>query len=226
LRLPLRSLQAPLLYQHWGQRLWLSAYRCIYWEEEQALILSDLHFGKTGHFRKEGIAVPQQLYWEDLQRLFAATQHFKPKRLIVVGDFFHSHFNKELDLFSKWRSDLPHLQIDLVMGNHDILGKAWYASQDITLHRDALLLGPFHFMHAPPQEVNEATLTYCFSGHIHPGIRIRGTGKQSLRFPCFYFTATHCILPAFGSFTGLKLVEANPGEKLFAIVAQEVIEMA
>ena len=30
----------------------------MFWEEEKALIVSDLHFGKTGHFRKSGIAVP------------------------------------------------------------------------------------------------------------------------------------------------------------------------
>lgn len=197
----------------------------MYWEEERALILSDLHFGKTGHFRKEGIAVPQRAYQEDLQRLFAATQFFKPERLIVVGDFFHSHFNNELNLFSKWRNDMPHLTIDLVLGNHDVLGKRWYESQHIHVHNDALEKGPFTFVHAPADVKAVATDRYYFSGHLHPGVRLQGTGKQSLRFPCFYFTKSQCILPAFGSFTGLAIQDASAGEKIFAIVGKEVMEI-
>ncbi len=69
------------------------------------LLLSDLHFGKTGHFRKEGIAVPQAIYKEDLQRLVTQIQFFKPQQVVVIGDMFHSHANKELDLFKKWRND-------------------------------------------------------------------------------------------------------------------------
>ncbi|MDB5208454.1 MAG: pdeM, partial [Flavisolibacter sp.] len=40
-------MQAPTLYKHQSQNLWLSAQRSIFWEEEKALIVSDLHFGKT-----------------------------------------------------------------------------------------------------------------------------------------------------------------------------------
>src|SRR5690349_23713037 len=100
---------------------WLSLQRCVYWEEQNALIVSDLHFGKTGHFRKSGIAVPQAVYKEDLHRLVHLIQYFQPKQLIVVGDLFHSHQNKELELFQRWREDLSGLPIHLVKGNHDIL---------------------------------------------------------------------------------------------------------
>lgn len=47
----------------------LSSERTLFWENEQTLIVADLHIGKTGHFRKSGIGVPQSVYKEDLQRL-------------------------------------------------------------------------------------------------------------------------------------------------------------
>src|SRR6478672_9244810 len=90
---------------------WLSLQRCVYWEEQNALIVSDLHFGKTGHFRKSGIAVPQNIFKEDLQRLVSLLNYFKPQQLIVVGDFFHSHENNELEWFKKWRNDFASLKI-------------------------------------------------------------------------------------------------------------------
>ena len=76
-------MQAPLLHKIHNQSLWLSAQRSIFWEEQKALIVSDLHFGKTGHFRKSGIAVPQSVYKEDLQRLVNLLHHFRPQQLLM-----------------------------------------------------------------------------------------------------------------------------------------------
>ena len=122
---------SPTLHIQTGQHLLLSPSRSIFWEEARTLILSDLHLGKTGHFRKSGIAVPQQVYREDLQRLVALLQWHQPERLIVVGDMFHSFENRELDWFVKWRNDFSGLEIELVKGNHDILENDWYTRQGI-----------------------------------------------------------------------------------------------
>src|SRR5690242_8237514 len=140
-------MQAPVSYKLFKQQLWLSAHRCVFWEEAKTLIVSDLHFGKTGHFRKSGIAVPQTVYKEDLQRLITILNYFKPEQLIVVGDFFHSHANTELDWFKKWRHDLSHLKITLVKGNHDILKENSYKETDIEVIEKELLIPPFLFTH-------------------------------------------------------------------------------
>ena len=92
-------MKPPIAHKISGQTFWLHAQRAIFWEEQKALILSDLHFGKTGHFRKAGIPVPQQVYKEDLQRLVELIQYFNPTQIIAVGDLFHSHANLELELF-------------------------------------------------------------------------------------------------------------------------------
>ena len=119
-------MEAPIQHKIHKQNFWLSATRTIYWEEQKALILSDLHFGKTGHFRKAGIAIPQSVYKEDLQRLIDLLQYFKPKQIIAVGDLFHSKVNLELDLFKRWRNDFEAIDFHLVKGNHDILKEDWY----------------------------------------------------------------------------------------------------
>lgn len=208
-----------------GQSLCLSADRSIYWEEEKALIVSDLHFGKTGHFRKAGIAVPQSVFKVDIQRLIAQIQYFKPATLIVVGDMFHSHANKELELFSKWRDDFSELSISLVKGNHDILQNKWYLQRGIKLFEPTLKISGFCFQHDPGNCSKDGTDSYVFSGHIHPGITIHGTGKQSLRFPCFYFTDSYCVLPAFSRFTGTVGVRMKEDEIAFAIVNNSIVRM-
>jgi DNA ligase-associated metallophosphoesterase len=215
-------MQPPLLHTIYDQHLWLSAQRTIYWEEQKTLIASDLHFGKTGHFRKSGIAVPQNIYKEDLQRLISQLHYFKPEQLLVVGDFFHSHANTELEWFKKWRRDFAQLPIILVKGNHDILQDTWYSEADIVVIEKELRIHHFLFNH---ESCEEKADVYTFCGHIHPGILLQGIGKQSLRLPCFYFGEHHCILPAFSKFTGTALIEPKTKDAIFAIVENKLMRM-
>ncbi|HWC53386.1 MAG TPA: ligase-associated DNA damage response endonuclease PdeM [Chitinophagaceae bacterium] len=221
-------MQQPLKHIIHKNSFWLSADRCMYWEEEKALIVADLHFGKTGHFRKSGIAVPQAVYKEDLQRLVSQLQHFQPKKLIIVGDMFHSEANKELDLFQKWRNDFPTLKIHLVKGNHDILHDEWYQKTDIEIHQQQWIVHDLCFCH----DITDIRLPtpdsrqYFFCGHIHPAIHLSGTGKQSLRFPCFYFAKNYAVLPAFSRFTGTHLIDPGKNEVVFAIANEKIIQVA
>ncbi|HNF43997.1 MAG TPA: ligase-associated DNA damage response endonuclease PdeM [Ferruginibacter sp.] len=200
--------------------------RTVFWEQEKALIVSDLHIGKTGHFRKSGIPVPPSVTREDMQRLVDNIQFFKPARLIIVGDLFHSLENKEHDWFLKWRNDFPGVEFILVKGNHDIIADTWYTNANITVAEKSLRQNGFLFVHHI-EDVTEKDLeeNYCFSGHIHPAVVIRGLGKQSLRFPCFYFTEQYAVLPAFGKFTGTYMVEPSKKEKAFAVVNNSVIQV-
>lgn len=207
---------APFSHRIKDQQLWLSPERCIFWEEEKTLILSDLHFGKTGHFRKSGIAVPPSVYREDLHRLLTQIQYFQPQQLLIVGDLFHSRENQELTLFRRWREDLPHLAVRLIKGNHDILEDEWYAGAGITVHTEQLHIGDFAFIHDITEQ--EERNAYYFSGHIHPGVWISGMGKQALRFPCFYFGEDYAVLPAFSRFTGTASIDPSPGAHVFAIL--------
>lgn len=203
----------------------LSSNRVIFWEQEKILILSDLHLGKSGHFRKSGIAVPTALMKEDMQRLVADIQFFKPALVVIVGDLFHSVANKEHELFLKWRNDLQHVPFLLVKGNHDIVPDEWYAHANITVAEKIWRRNNFLFVHHIEDVTTDeiGVEDYLFSGHIHPAISIKGLGKQSLRFPCFYFTQQYAVLPAFGKFTGTYLVEPTKNEKAFAVVNNSVI---
>ncbi len=78
-KISLLSCKHPFHTKFLNQQFWLTTDRTMYWEEEKALIVSDLHFGKTGHFRKSGIAVPASVYKEDLQRLIVQIQYFQPE---------------------------------------------------------------------------------------------------------------------------------------------------
>jgi len=202
------------------QTLLLSPERCIFWESKKILILTDLHVGKSSHFRKAGIPIPQHVFEDDLRRLSQQISQFQPKIILITGDLFHSHENMEHALFASWRSEIPSIEVILVRGNHEVLSTSAYEKLGIKVYEDEYRIDTFIFSHEMPAE--KKTELYYFTGHLHPGVQISGRGKQRINLPCFYFTKSHCVLPAFSKFTGMHLVNHKVGEKIFAIIASEL----
>jgi len=217
-------LSAPFQFKFRHQTLWLSPARCIFWEEESALILSDLHFGKSGHFRKSGIGIPQNIFKDDLQKLFSQIQFFKPTTLLIVGDMFHSSTNKEIDFFLKWRKDISGISFSLIRGNHDILSKEFYKKASITVFENKLAIKEFCFVHDIKTSCDDEKL-FTFTGHLHPGIKLEGIGKQSMMLPCFYFGKNHAVLPAFTAFTGMAKIKPAKGDQVFALLKNGILPM-
>ena len=198
----------------------LSPNRTMFWRNEQILVLSDTHFGKTAHFRKAGIAIPTNILETDLQKLSHDINYFNPKQIIIVGDLFHSVANAENIIFAAWRNKFENIPFVLVQGNHDVLAKIWYTNANIAVVKDVLVIKNFSFVHDVKEPLKD---TYTFCGHIHPGITLKGKGKQSITLPCFYFKNNYAILPAFGYFTGLMVQKIKKNECAFAIANGEVV---
>jgi DNA ligase-associated metallophosphoesterase len=196
----------------------LLASRAIFWCERSALILSDTHFGKTAHFRREGISIPDHSFYKDLEVLDDLIIKYAPLSLIVVGDMFHSYYNKEVAVFARWRDRYPRLDIHLAKGNHDILHAEIYNDLKIMVHRSYVLDG-FIFSHELCRDLEG----FCFNGHIHPGVQIRGLARQELKLPCFHFSMMSCTLPAFSRFTGLSLITVRQEDQIFVIAGSEVM---
>ncbi len=206
-----------------GEELILDKERAIYFPKNKLLAISDLHLGKSAHFRKFGLPVPSTLAQNDLQRLSLLLKTYQPKSLLINGDMFHDSLNSDIDNFYLWRKDYKELDLLLVKGNHDRLTATDYASMDIQVYAPSYCLGPFCFIHDAPKHKEEEL--YPITGHIHPGITITGKAKQRLKFPCFFFGKSYAIMPAFSCFTGLFNIKPVSGEKVFAITPQQVIEV-
>jgi len=191
----------------------------LYWEEKNILLISDVHLGKVSHFRKYGAAVPQKVINGNFELLNGALDHFNPKSIYFLGDLFHSHLNNEWKLFEEWVSNIK-TKIVLITGNHDIISPHKYEQLGIQLYNELLEEG-FLFTHFPEQR--EGVFNLC--GHIHPAIKIRGNGRQSLRLPCFFKEKNRLVLPAFGEFTGTHTLKPKKQDEVFAIADSMVIKI-
>ncbi|MEM1214614.1 MAG: ligase-associated DNA damage response endonuclease PdeM [Bacteroidota bacterium] len=203
------------------QTLWLHPLRAAYWEAAKTLLISDLHLGKAAHFRKAGIAAPRAVEDQNLDRLVSLLLTFKPERVLLLGDLFHSDYNRAWEDWQDLVQQFKTIQFELVPGNHDILTNDFYTASGLLVRPLHYREGPFLFTHEP-LDTDDA---YNLCGHIHPGVLLEGGGRQRLRLPCFFFGKNGGILPAFGAFTGLAILAVRKGDTVFGITKDTVLPL-
>lgn len=205
-----------------GVELWLLPQKAIYWPEERRLFIADTHFGKISHFRKHGIKVPAEAAKQNLLKLEELLLATQAKEVYFLGDLFHSDLNREWLGFKQVIALFPATEFHLIGGNHDILDELSYYRARLKYHPQGLKLGPFFLSHEPLEKSDG----YNLCGHIHPGVRLKGSARQSLRLPCYYFNHRQGILPAFGEFTGTHVLKINKQDQVFVIAEDRVIEIS
>lgn len=212
-------------FQLHEQQLRLYPEKAIYWQEQDSLLLSDLHLGKAAHFRKAGMAVPAGIHQNDLQRLDFLLQQTAAARVYFLGDLFHSELNTEWWTFAEWLGKYPEKEFILIKGNHDILPDAAYNSSSLKIVASELTISSFILTHEPLSVKNRKTGLYNICGHIHPAVKLRGPAFQQLTLPCFYFGLHYAILPAFGKFTGFHQIKPKKEDTVFAIAEERVLRL-
>jgi len=191
----------------------------LYWKEKSAIMISDVHLGKVSHFRKYGAAVPVKAIEKNFELLNTAISHFSPDIICFLGDLFHSYLNSEWRLFENWVQGKKE-EIILVSGNHDIISPLMFEKIGVRVVAEIQLDG-FLLTHHPEEREG----FFNFSGHIHPAIRLKGAGRQSLRLPCFFKSKNQLILPAFGEFTGSHIMKKQKGHEVYAIADTNIIKI-
>jgi DNA ligase-associated metallophosphoesterase len=197
--------------------------RALFWKRQKVMVVADLHLGKVNHFRKSGIPVPLKANTKNLEQLTSLIMELKPERILFLGDLFHSHYNSEWEAVKQLVYSFRSTSFELVPGNHDVMSEELYTRTGLRLHPEKLEEGPFVFTHHPMDRVPDTR--YNVAGHIHPGIRLTGKGRQSLMLPCFYFTEQQACLPAFGAFTGMARISPKKADRVFAVVDNRIVRV-
>jgi len=189
--------------------------KAVYFVKEKILLASDLHIGKTGHFRDAGIPVPSELAFADLETLDKIFSELEVERFIILGDLFHAKLNIDWRILAGWRERYDLLQIQLVKGNHDILKESVYKELNVEVY-DAIIFKNFLLVHNLGHAGNDNDL-YKICGHVHPAVRLYSKGRQAATLPCYYFGDSFAILPAFGRFTGKFTISPKENHGVFVI---------
>jgi DNA ligase-associated metallophosphoesterase len=208
-----------------GVRLQLLPGRAAFAPDERTLLVADVHFGKAASFRRLGVPVPSGTTAETLAALDALLDGTRASRLVFVGDLLHAARGRTaavVEVVAGWRARHADVDMLLVRGNHD--RRAGDPPPEWRI--DAVdapwpLAGRLVVVHEPEPVAG----AYAVAGHLHPAVVIGGRARDRLRLPCFHFGAQVGVLPAFGAFTGAHVVVPAPGERIFAVADERVVEV-
>jgi uncharacterized protein len=195
------------------ETLWLLPGRAAFWPRTSTLLIADAHLGKAATFRRSGIPVPQGTTESNLARLSALVTTCRAQRIAFLGDLVHDAAGRRAAsaAFTRWRTQFRELHVLLIRGNHDRRAGDPESGWNVLAVAEPLIDDGLALCHTP----RAVDGCYGIAGHIHPGVRLNGRGRDSLRLPCFWFTPTHAVLPAFGAFTGLAEVRPASGDRIF-----------
>lgn len=169
--------------------------KAVFWHEQSTLLLADVHAGKATHFRKNGIPLSTDYLLNDLNKIEELLIKTKAKKLLVLGDLFHTTANIENQLIEAWVDSLA-VETELILGNHDVHSLAKSTIKTSLPYT----VRPFFLSHEPTE--NEA---FNIHGHLHPAFTMSGKGRTSIKLPAFYVGPSFITLPAFGSTTGKRM---------------------
>jgi uncharacterized protein len=183
----------------------------LYWPEEGALIVSDLHLEKGSAFAVRGVLMPPYDTAATLEALGSVIARYAVRMVIALGDNFHDG-GGPARLAATDRAQLHELQRGRdwvwIAGNHDPDPGEGIGG----VFARALALGPLSFRHEPTEGGRAGSRGESFggscgetfgeiSGHLHPAARIHQRGRTQTR-KCFATDGERLVMPAFGAFTG------------------------
>ena len=168
----------------------------LYWPDECALVVADLHLEKGSAFATRGMLLPPYDTAETLQRLAAVIARFDPRLVVALGDNFHDGGGSSR-LSLRDRATLEALQRGRdwmwIAGNHDPDPAAGLGG----LFAGFIALGPIIFRHEPTAGPCDGEI----AGHLHPCARISLRGRAIAR-RCFATDGRRLVMPAFGAYAG------------------------
>ena len=192
-----------------GQEMIFCAAKCLVWPQEKLLVVADLHLGKSETFQLNGLWLPPQSQFEDLNIIKVVARRHAVSRLLFLGDLVHSkagittHLQAVFgDWLDSWKTEFGG-EVMVAVGNHDrALVKSWPTLwQEVNLI-DRLEMTGFVFQHEPPtaKEIKKDD-SFFWIGHVHPVV-VLSKGPDRLRLPCFVIDHDIGYLPAFSSLAG------------------------
>ena len=174
--------------------------RAVYWVEQRALLVADLHLEKASFYARGGQMLPPYDSRETLERLAIALRLTGARRVFCLGDNFHDAGGPDrLDPHAAGMLAALTRATDWVWitGNHDIKGQVAEAPALPGTHLVETVLDGIVLRHEALPGETRAEL----SGHFHPSLRVTQRGR-TIRRPCVVASETRLILPAFGTLTG------------------------
>jgi len=162
--------------------------RALFFGEEKAVIIADLHIGIEMEYRMQGVNIAPQTD-ALLQRCIEIVEEMEAETLVIAGDIKHiiagekrerAEERREVSRFLKEISN--HVDVEIIKGNHDGYLRSRYAR----IHSSGIVMDDVAVIHGhswPSPDMMDVEMIVM--GHIHPHVRISTSIGYSYVQPCW-----------------------------------------
>lgn len=213
-------------YYEVGENVYLTNDHCLLLKNHDTVIIADLHLGYEGVLQREGVSIPRYQKSVILQRLETILQKYRPRRIIVNGDFKHN-FSKNLQ--QEWQEVKDVLSflssktmVSLIRGNHDnyLATIASYCNVPLSWEEQIEDMRITHGHRC----INDDS-TFLIIAHEHPSLHMRDDVGALVKLPCFLVSQDVVVLPAFSPLAmGTDVVSADQSDFLSPVLQRKNVE--
>jgi uncharacterized protein len=179
-----------------GVVLHLDHHGAVWLPSEQTLVVADMHLEKGSAFAMRGQLLPPYDSAVTLSKLTRIIAHYRPQRLIALGDSFHdvgAGARMDEAVFAALSALSASLEMIWITGNHDPEIPSGLPGARLA----EMVLGPLTFRHEPQKGSQPGEI----AGHLHPAAKVVSE-RGKVRRPAFVTDGSRMILPAFGAYAG------------------------
>jgi len=201
----------------WDQFEIVEPYPALYWQEENTVIVADLHLGLEALMASTGVYFPKFQLKEIKEDLEEVLEEKQPRQLIINGDVKHEFSQVSYEEQDEVQELLETLiasvdEIKITKGNHD--NYLIYAVQDYEQVQleDKFVIGDTCLLHGD-QNIDPGTIdaTYFIIGHEHPALSLQDEIGVREKLPAFLYGTLDSgdkkiiVMPAFS-----RLAQGSP----------------
>lgn len=208
---------------------------CLYHDNLDMLVLSDLHLGLEGSMTYQGSYVPQFQLSEVKKDIQHAQELTEADRILLNGDLKHefkyTRFSEkeEIQEFMEMLKEI-FSEIIIIEGNHDSFLEEVIEGSKISF-KDSYLENRILFIHGHKSLDNYDDKEYqtVVIGHEHPALELKDEVGYTEKIDCFLYGETNkgkdiLILPAFSKISGGSAVNNVPESQLLSPVLRNRLE--
>jgi hypothetical protein len=195
-------------------------------EDAGALLVGDLHLGRSAALQRAGLGLPSGSDADDVDRLEALAARTGPARLLLLGDLVHARASIGPELTRQLRrlAALPGVRVEALPGNHDRFLARLADATGLRVRPPRVRLAGAELAHAPRVRPPRGGAPLRIAGHLHPVVRLGG-GHDAVRLPAFVAEDRQLVLPAFGTTAAGAPVPPRPGRRRFVCDGTRVVEV-
>jgi DNA ligase-associated metallophosphoesterase len=180
-----------------GTAVTLDAEGVLVFGDTATLVVSDLHLEKGSRAGRRGYLAPALDTHDTLLRLAGIVDRYAPRRVICLGDSFDDAFAGER-MISEDRAVLHKLCASVpewvwVSGNHDPNPPGFCQGERVDVYE----INGIALRHQPSARETRPQII----GHYHPRAGVWANRRAQVSGPCFCYSDSLMIMPAFGAYT-------------------------